>query len=187
LAGSRSKHKRKNLKLALIAIGAAIVLGMGAVTAATFSAVPAQQGTKFGGLGSAHEHAAFVVKLDGSYIDFSQFKYQVKSLYIHVENGIGTTLHKHALYAPFSEFLNSIKMKVADGCIITDVGERYCQTPDKKLRFFLNGKEKSIDSLPGYVLSDDDRFLVIYGNESPAQIQEELDSLSKIRIFRNQP
>ena len=157
---------------------------MGAVTAATLSSFPAKQSAKFGGLGSAHDHAAFVVKLDATYLEFSAPQYQVKSLYIHVENGNGTTLHNHALSVPFGEFLHSINMNVANGCYVMDDGKQYCQDGNKRLRFFLNGAVQSQSVLMGYVLEDDDRFLIIFGNETSEQIDVELARLAKIRIFR---
>jgi len=184
LPGSKSKHGRKNVKLAIVAVIAAVVLGMGAVTAASFSGAPAQAANKFGGLGSAHEHGAFIVKLDGKVIDFSRPEYQVKSPYIHVENGIGTTLHKHAATVPFGEFLKSIKMNVINGCFVKDDGTRYCDQGEKKLRFFLNNQEQSASMILGYVLTDDDRFLILYGDESPEEVQAELQRVQTLPIFR---
>jgi len=169
----------------IIALGAVILLGMGAVAAATIYSGRSSTSMDFGGLGSAHEHAAFIVKLDGNQINFAQQKYQVKSPYIHVENGVGTTLHKHASTVPFGEFLKSIGMNVANGCFITDDGKQYCNSGDKKLRFFLNGSEESTSSIMNYILIDDDRFLIIYGNESPLEIQNELARLNAMTIFRN--
>jgi len=160
---------------------------MGAVTAATFSAsrVQPQPANNFGGLNSAHEHAAFVIKINGTYLDFSKYKYQVKSPYIHVENGIGTTIHKHAINVPFGEFLRSINMNIDNGCFVSDDGKEYCQNGDMKLRFFLNEKEQPVSSITNYVLSDDDRFLIIYGNETSDMIKSELDRLAAIPIFKN--
>lgn len=168
-----------------MAIAAAAVLGMGAVAAVSMSATPVQQSVKYGGLGSAHDHAAFVIRLDSDYVDLSQLQYQVKSPYIHVENGIGTTLHKHAESAPFGEFLASIDMSVTNGCFVTDSDARYCPEDDKKLRFFLNNTEQDIGDLMKYVLTDNDRFLIIYGNENDEALAAELERLGSIPIFRS--
>ena len=177
--------------MVIIAAAAIGILTMGAVTAATLSGSIAQPRkdtqADFGGLNSAHEHAAFLVKIAGNYVDFSQSRYQVKSPFIHVENGIGTTIHKHAIYAPFGEFLRSVNMNIIDGCFIMDDGKQYCQNGDAKLRFFLNGIERPISTLMSYIPVDDDRFLVIYGNESPVQIQTELDRLAALPIIRSAP
>ena len=179
-----NRLRRRNFKLLILAVAGIAILALGAVSAATFSSLPAQKSVKFGGIGSAHEHAAFLVKIDGTYLDFSQDKYQVKSPYIHVENRNGTTLHKHASSVPFGEFLHSIKMDVQNGCFVLDDGKQYCQEGEKRLRFFVNGAEQPASALMNYVLEDDDRFLVIFGDESPEEIREELAKLASISIFR---
>ena len=170
-------------------MAAVAVLVMGAVSAITTS--PATQGAKFGGLGSAHVHAAFVLKIENHYIDFSNSQYQVKSPYIHVENGVGTTLHKHATDAPFGEFLKSVGMSISEnGCfvLLTDgAGEKaYCPTDGKKLRFFVNEVDHPPSSIMGYVLQDNDRFLVIYGDQTADEIKQELQRLKEIPIFKNE-
>lgn len=182
---SGNRQRRRNFKLLILAVAGIVILGMGAVTAATFSSFPAQQSAKFGGLGSAHEHAAFIVKIDGRYLDFSTPQYQVKSSFIHVENGNGTTLHKHALRVPFGEFLHSINMNIQDGCFVMDDGKPFCPDGVKRLRFFLNGAEQPSSSIMNYVLRDNDRFLIVYGDETAEEIQQDLQKLVSIRIFRN--
>src|SRR5687767_12090356 len=82
-----------------------------------------------GAIGSAHTHAAFLVKVNGENIDFSQPQYQVVSDYIHVDNGDGTTLHRHATNVTFAEFLNSVKMDLDEenNCLVfTNNDTQYC-------------------------------------------------------------
>jgi hypothetical protein len=179
-----SRKKRTNLKVVIVAIAAIVVLAMGAVSVATFSG--ANTAAKFGGLNSAHEHAAFVVELDGVWINFAQQKYQVKSPYIHVENGVGTTLHKHATQVPFGEFLKSVGMNIVNGCFVMDDGKQYCDTAQKRLRFFVNGIPQPASSIMGYVLNDNDHFLVIYGDETAAELQREIGKVQVIQIAKPQ-
>ena len=134
-------------------------------------------------LGSAHEHAAFLVKVNGKNIDFSQPKYQVQSDYIHVENGDGTTLHRHATNVTFADFLKSIKMDIdkKNNCLVFTNGTEYCDdNNNNKLRTFINGN--STKSISDYILKNNDRLLVIYGNENEEQIAKALDELNKIKI-----
>jgi hypothetical protein len=179
------RARKRNWKIALLAVVAAVVLGMGAIAAVSMAASPSQQAIRFGGMGSAHEHAAFLVKIDGKQINLAGEKYQVKSQYIHVENRVGTTIHKHASSAPFGEFLTSVGMNIVDGCFVMDDEKRYCDSGDKKLRFFVNGGERPKSEIMGYVLNDDDRFLVIYGNETAEQIISEMTKLDALPIFRS--
>lgn len=146
------------------------------------AAVMSQQAPKsnIGPLGSAHEHAAFEVRLDGTPIDFSQQKYQVRSQFIHVEGGVGTALHRHATGVPVGDFLESVGMNIENGCFITDDGTRYCEEGAKRLRYFVNGTE--LESIMDYVLSQNDRILIIYGSESQEQLQAEFEKLNSIQI-----
>jgi len=177
------KKRTKNLKTIILPIIAAIVIIAG-ISIYEFS-----QNTRsvagFGPLGSAHEHAAFLVKVNGQNIDFSKPQYQVQSDYIHVENGDGTTLHRHATNVTFVDFLKSVKMDIdkKNNCLAFTNGTEYCDDDNNnKLRTFINGNSESISD---YVLNNNDRLLVIYGNETDEQIANALDEVNKIKIQFN--
>src|SRR5688572_14933994 len=87
------KKRSKNLKTVILPIIAVLVIIAGISIYFYSQNLPP---SSFGALGSAHQHAAFLVKVNGENIDFSQPQYQVVSDFIHVENGDGTTLHRHA-------------------------------------------------------------------------------------------
>ncbi|MDW3625303.1 MAG: hypothetical protein QOK72_01565, partial [Nitrososphaeraceae archaeon] len=175
------KKRSKNLKTVILPIIVVLVIIAG-ISIYLFS-----QNTLsvagFGPLGSAHEHAAFLVKVNGKNIDFSQPKYQVQSDYIHVENGDGTTLHRHATNVTFADFLKSIKMDIdkKNNCLVFTNGTEYCDdNNNNKLRTFINGN--STKSISDYILKNNDRLLVMYGNENDEQIAKALDELNKIKI-----
>ena len=174
------KKRSKNLKTIILPIIAALVIIAG-ISIYLFS-----QNTLsvagFGPLGSAHEHAAFLVKVNGQNIDFSQQKYQVQSDYIHVENGDGTTLHRHATNVTFADFLKSIKMDIdkKNNCLVFTNGTEYCDDNNNKLKTFINGN--STKSISEYILNNNDRLLVIYGNETDEEIAKALGELNKIKI-----
>ena len=177
------KKRIKNLKTIILPIIAAIVIIAG------ISIYVSSQNTLsvagFGPLGSAHEHAAFLVKVNGQNIDFSQPQYQVQSDYIHVENGDGTTLHRHATNVTFADFLKSVKMDIdkKNNCLAFTNGTEYCDDDNNKLRTFINGN--STGSISDYILNNNDCLLVIYGNETDEQIANALDELNKIKIQYN--
>ncbi len=155
------------------------------VVAGAAAAVLAPPGPDFGPLGSAHEHAIFVVKLDGQYVDFSQRQYQIGATgnqFIHFEGGEGTTIHKHSTRVPIGEYLRSVGMDIRDGCFVHNNGNQYCDDPSsgKTLRFFVNGEE--VSSIMDYVLQDDDRILVIYGDEDEEELQAEFERLDNMEI-----
>lgn len=175
-----SRRRKKRLILIVIPIVAAVV-AIAVVSGLMYSTQqPQSRNNNYGPVGSAHEHAAFAIKINGKQIDFSQPKYQLQSRLIHVEGGDGTTLHRHATGVPFDEFLKSVNMNIKNGCFISDDGKQYCNNKENKLRFFLNGNET--DSINSYVINPNDRILVIYGNENADQINQELDALRRAEI-----
>ena len=177
-----SRRRKKRFMLIIIPIVAAVI-AIAVVSGLMYSARQQQQSSNnnnYGPVGSAHEHAAFAIKINGKQIDFSQPKYQLQSRLIHVEGGDGTTLHRHATGVPFDEFLKSVNMNIKNGCFILDDGKQYCNNKENKLRFFLNGNET--DSINSYVINPNDRILVIYGNETADQINQELDALRRAEI-----
>lgn len=177
-----AKGRSKKTKTTLIFGGIAAAFAIALIV--SLSIFMSHNKSNFGSVGSAHEHAAFLIKIDGSPIDFSQGKYQVKSRYIHVENNDGTTLHRHATGATFGDFLRSVGMQLnsEDNCFTTDAGNQYCNFGDNVLKSYLNGNTTSLASLSKYVINDNDRILVLYGNETKTEIDTELDDLSKVEI-----
>jgi hypothetical protein len=177
-AAGRRKRKRY-MKIIIPAIIGVVAVAI--ISAIAFSLQPSSN-ENYGPVGSAHEHAAFLVVLDRVPINFSQSQYQVKSNLIHVENGDGTTIHRHATGVPFIEFLKSVDMEIQNGCFIADDGREYCDTADKKLRYFVNGNQTN--SIANYVPNENDRILVVYGDEDESELRREIDALRQIPIRR---
>jgi hypothetical protein len=168
--------RRRNRKYMMIIIP--IVAAVAAAGAA--AAVLTPRGPDFGPLGSAHEHAVFQVVLDGQPIDFSQQKYQVRTQYIHVEGGDGTTLHRHSSKVPVGEFFRSVNIDIRDNCFVLDNSDQFCDDGGKQLRFFVNGTERA--SISDYVLQENDRILVIYGDEDQSELQAKFDELNSTPV-----
>jgi len=169
-----TRKKRNKQLLILVPIIAALVAIASYAVYIYSSTLSHTVNANFGPLGSAHVHAAFAVKLNGTVLDFSHKKYQVQSRYMHVENGDGKTLHRHATGVPVAEFFDSIGMNVTKNCFTLDNGTKYCSNGENKLEFYLNGNKT--DSIANYVFNDDDRILIVYG-DSPMQIKQDLDEL----------
>ena len=173
------KKRRKSIKTVVLPLIAVIAI---IAVVSIFLYAPNLPPAGVGAIGSAHTHAAFLVKVNGENIDFSQPQYQVVSDYIHVENGDGTTLHRHATNVTFAEFLKSVKMDIDEenNCLDFTNGTQYCNNNDNQLRTFVNGNPTN--SISDYVINDNDRLLVIYGNETEEQVSEALDELNNIEI-----
>lgn len=170
-----ASRKRRNRQLMIIIPALAVLIVIAVYSFSIYSKnVQSTLNANYGPVGSAHVHAAFAVKLNGTQLDFSDPKYQVKSRYMHVENNDGTTLHRHATGVPVNEFFRSIKMNVTNNCFTTDNGTKYCNNGKENLDFYVNGTK--VPSIANYVFNDDDRILIAYG-ENPLQIKQDLDQL----------
>ena len=169
-----ASRKKRNKRLMLIIPAVAALIAVTAYALSVYSSHITPNNPAYGVLGSAHVHAAFAVKLNGTKLDFSDNKYQVKSRFMHVENGDGDTLHRHATGVPVAEFFKSIKMNVTDSCFTNDNGTKYCSNGKENLEFYVNGNKTK--SIADYVFNDDDRILIEYG-DSPIQVKQDLDQL----------
>lgn len=174
-----ASRKKRNKRLILIIPAVAALIAVTAYALSVYSSHITPNNPAYGVLGSAHVHAAFAVKLNGTKLDFSDNKYQVKSRFMHVENGDGNTLHRHATGVPVAEFFKSIKMNATDSCFTNDNGTKYCSNGKQNLEFYVNGNKTK--SIADYVFNDDDRILVVYG-DSPIQVKQDLDQLQQSPI-----
>jgi hypothetical protein len=173
-------RKRRNRNLMIIVPAVIVLLGILAYAVTVYSGHLEKPGQNFGALGSEHVHAAFAVKIDGEKVDFSQEKYQVQSQYIHVENNDGNTLHRHATGVPIGEFFASLGMNVTDSCFTLENKTSYCSNGNSNLEFYVNGNKTN--SIANYVLKEDDRILIVYGNKNAMETQQDLDALRLAEI-----
>ena len=67
-------------------------------------------------------------------------------------------------------------MNIIRDCFILDNGTKYCGNDKAKLKFFLNGNQ--VSSISNYVIRQGDEILVIYGNDSPRDINNRLVMLN---------
>ncbi|MBM3905077.1 MAG: protein-disulfide isomerase [Thaumarchaeota archaeon] len=183
-----SKQKSQKQKNKLIAAGIfAVIIGIIAFASYTYYEKIAVTGTQMSGppgagrLGDEHEHAAILVRIFGDKFDFSLPDYQVKSPYIHFESQNGDTIHRHASNVPLGFLFDSIKIGFDDECFVfrdKKPEHTFCNNEDYSLNFYVN--HEKVPTLSNHILKEDDRILVLYGNENQTQIDNylmELDGL----------
>jgi len=179
----RSRRQRRPRKqtwsLTSVLVTTGLVLLLIILVLALGGALARITGLWSGGLGapgSTHEHADFKVYLLGEPVDFSQDKYQLRSEYIHVENGNGDMLHKHATGATLGLFFRSLGMTFTKECFTLDTGERYCNDGQNSLKMLVNGQVNT--SFHKYEPRQGDRILISYGPETPDQLSEQFASVT---------
>ncbi len=136
-------------------------------------------------LGDVHVHADFKVFLDGIPYNFSQEKYmsgrnKALSNFIHLHDMEGDVIHQHMSGVTLGQFFTSLGMQFNSSCFVTDE-KAYCTTHEKRLRFFVNGRERT--EFDGYVISDRDRILITYGNVGVTVINELTEVTDKACIY----
>jgi len=143
---------------------------------------------KIGILGSQHIHADWKIYIDGKALDFSDKSHMERmrnnmpvSSFIHVDSGApapektGDVIHMHATGIPLWIFFKSIGMEFNKNCITLENKEKFCNESNKKLKFFVNGKESN--EFENYVFNDLDKILVSYGDESE-EVKNQLASIT---------
>ena len=179
------KQKTKKQKNTLIAAGVlALIIGIIAFAGVHYYQKLSTTGTPQAGppgagrLGDEHEHAGLLVKIFGDKFPFNEAPYQVKSPYIHFEGQDGDTIHRHASNVPLGFLFDSIKVGLTDDCFIfpdQKPNHTFCTNEDYSLKFYINHEKKN--SIRNYVIHDDDRILITYGNENQTQIDGYLQEL----------
>lgn len=70
----------------------------------------------------------------------------------------------------------SIKVNLDDNCYIFSNSREFCTNDEYSLKFFIN--EQQVDSITDYVIKQDDRILISYGDESQEEIAKQLEELN---------
>ena len=145
--------------------------------------------SQIGVLGSQHIHADWKIYINGKQLDFSDKSHMERmrnnmpvSSFIHVDSGApapektGDVLHMHASGVPLWIFFKSVGMDFNNGCITLENKEKFCNESNKKLKFFVNGKENN--DFENYVFNDLDKILISYGDESEEEIKNQLAEIT---------
>lgn len=183
-AAKHSKEKKRNMLIAIgVLAGIVAIIGYSAfafVSLGSSTAPGAPSGA--GKLGDEHEHAALLVRIFGDKFDFSVPAYQIKSSWIHFEGQDGNTIHRHASGVALGYLFDTVKIKLTDKCFDFPNGRQFCSDDKYSLKFYIN--HKKVDDIRNYVIKNDDRILISYGNESPDKIEAQLAELDG-QIIKN--
>ena len=135
-----------------------------------------------GKLGDEHIHASMLVKIFGDKFDFSTPNYQVATPWIHFENSDGDTVHRHSTGVELEFMFNSMKIALDENCFVFPDGRQFCNNDDYTLKFYIN--DKRVSDIASYIIQDDDRILITYGNEDQVAIDKQLAELNAQAINR---
>ena len=106
--------------------------------------------------------------------------YQIKSSWIHFEDQDGDTVHRHSSGVELEFLFNSLNIGLSEKCFIFADGRQFCTNDDYSLKYFVN--HKPVSDIRGYVIQEDDRILISYGDETEDEIEEQLAELDSQMI-----
>lgn len=182
-AAKHAATRRKNMMIAIGVLGAiAVIVGYAGWVFVTNTEQSVGGPPGSGALGSAHDHAAILVKIFGDTFDFSAPAYQLQSPWIHFEGNDGTTVHKHADGVTMGYLFETLSIGLDDQCFVFQNGREFCSNEEYKLRFFINGEP--VPDIRDYEISEDDRILISYGAGSQEELQAQLDQLETQALIK---
>ncbi len=125
-----------------------------------------------------HAHADFKVFLDGKEFSFNETHFDVANHYIHfhLRNPDGDkVIHVEGMEnITLKIFFDSLNITFNASCFIES--ESYCNTFEKRIRFFVSGKENF--QFDFYEPKNIDRILITYGNESDEEIMLQMNNIT---------
>ncbi len=177
-----AQYRSRNLKAVGILSAIGVIVAFACVEFITSGNNVPGAPENAGRLGDEHIHASVLVKIFGDKFDFSTPNYQIQTSWIHFENSDGDTIHRHSSGVELEFMFNSMKIALDDKCFVFPDGRQFCTNEDYSLKFYVNGQK--VDDIRYYVVQEDDRILISYGNESQEQIDKQLSELNAQTINR---
>ncbi len=180
-----TKHTAQKRKQTMIAIGVFAVIGVivsfAAIEFTNISDTALGGPSGAGPQGSAHDHAAILVKIFGDTFDFSAPAYQIKSTWIHFEGNDGSTIHKHATGVTLGFLFDTLSLGLDDQCFEFQDGRSFCTNEENKLVFYIN--DEQVPDIRDYEVMENDRILVSYG-ATPEELEAQLVELRNQVLVR---
>ncbi len=181
-----ANYKAEKRKHTLIAIGVfaviAVIVGYSVFLFANMTETAPGGPENAGALGSDHAHAAIVANIFGDEFDFSAPAYQIKSPWIHFEGRDGSTIHKHATGVTLGYLFDSLSLGLDDQCFVFQDGRSFCTNEDYTLRLFINGEQ--VPDIRDHESMEDDRVLILYGAQTPEEIDAVLLKLENRELIK---
>ena len=177
-----SQYRSRNLKAIGILSMIGVIVGFACYEFVTSTNNVPGAPENAGKLGDEHIHASLLVNIFGDKFDFSTPNYQVTTSWIHFENQDGDTIHRHSTGVELEFLFNSMSIAVDDKCFGFPDGRQFCNNDDYSLKFYIN--QQKVEDIRKYIVQDDDRILITYGNEDQLAIDKQLSELNAQAIKR---
>jgi len=164
-----SSQKRKETLIAIAVFAViAVIVGYAVIMFLSMTETAPGGPENAGAMGSDHTHTALLVKIFGDTFEFDGPAFQIKTPWIHFESRDGSTIHKHATGVTLGYLFDSLSIGLDDQCYVFPDGKSFCTNEDYTLKFFINGEQ--VSDIRDHDSTEDDRVLIIFGAETPEEI-----------------
>jgi len=182
-ATRQSAEKRKNMLIAMLVFAiVAVIVGYSIYVFLNMTETAPGGPENAGALGSAHDHAGILVNIFGDSFDFSAPAYQIKSSWIHFEGRDAFTVHKHATGVTLEYLFDTLQLTLDDQCFVFQDGRSFCTNDDYVLQLYINWEK--VSDIRDYEIVEDDRILIVYGAETPEEIDAMLFDLKSRELIK---
>lgn len=182
-ATKHSAEKRKQTLIAIAVLGViTLIVGYAAFLFVTMDETAPGGPENADVLYSDHSHAGILVKIFGDTFGFSGPAFQIQSPWIHFESNDGTTIHKHATGVELEYLFDSLRIDLTDECYVFPDGKSFCTDDDYTLKFFINREQ--VDDIRDYEVMEDDKILILFGGETPEEVEDYLDQLDNQPLIK---
>ncbi len=160
-----AQYRTRNLKALgiLSAIGVIVAFACFEFVTSTNNVPGAPENA--GKLGDEHIHASLLVYL-----------YRLHAIQD------GDTIHRHSTGVELEFLFNSMSVGVDENCFVFPDGRQFCNNEDYSIKFYIN--DQPVKDIRQYVIQEDDRILISYGNEDQLAIDKQLAELNAQAINR---
>lgn len=128
-------------------------------------------------------NAGILTMIYGQQFEYATPAYQLRNPSIYFSNNNGETIHRITDNVTLGSLFDSLGMGLTNNCLTFADKRSFCTNTTYTLKFFINHQQ--VSDLRDYVINDNDRILISYGNENDTQIQGQLQMVDSINISTN--
>ncbi len=128
-----------------------------------------------------HVHSDFKLYIGDERIRFTDAKYQSTPEHthhatLHFHDGNDEVIHRHANEVTLSDFFASLGMKLTNECLTLDTAVEHCTNETEQLFLIVNGER--ITNITDYIIGEEDRILVYFGDPTNPNIREYVNDIT---------
>ncbi|HEX9817651.1 MAG TPA: hypothetical protein VGA89_02050 [Patescibacteria group bacterium] len=116
--------------------------------------------------------ASFIIFTNGTLRTFSTAMYHQRSEDVFLTAANPNLIQVKKEGVTWQEFFDTLPLKLTKDCLTTGTGQTFCSNDNQSLKFYLNGEFEP--HLLEKVIAPGDQLLISFGDESQAEIAEQL-------------